>query len=203
LSFGANLPFRSECEKVRLRFEALTAERWPDLEQLFGSKGACGGCWCMAWRKQRADFVKDKGEANRASLKALVDAGSEPGILVYDGDVPVGWCAVAPREAYVFLERSRVLRRLDDAPVWSVSCLFVARGYRNRGVSAGLLRAATEFVRARGGRVVEGYPLEPKKGRLPAPFVWTGLLGAFLKAGFHEMPRWSESRPIVRYEIQR
>jgi GNAT superfamily N-acetyltransferase len=140
----------------------------------------------MAWRKPRSEFVKDKGDANRASLKALADAGGEPGILAYDGDVPVGWCAVAPREAYVFLGRSRV-----------------ARAYRNRCVSVGLLRAATEFARARGGRVVEGYPVEPKQGHLPAPFVWTGLLNAFLKAGFREMPRWSENRPIVRYHIPR
>jgi GNAT superfamily N-acetyltransferase len=156
----------------------------------------------MSWRKPSADFVRDKGDANRASLKALVDAGAEPGILAYDGDDPIGWCAVAPREAYVFLERSRVLRRLDDAPVWSVSCLFVAKTHRNQGVSVGLLCAATEFVRARGGTVVEGYPTEPKD-HLPAPFIWTGLLSAFLKAGFHEMPRWSGNRPIVRYDLLR
>ena len=154
----------------------------------------------MSWRKPRADFVRDKGDANRASLKALVDAGAEPGILAYDGDIPIGWCAVAPREAYVFLGRTRVLRRLDDAPVWSVSCLFVAKTHRNQGVSVGLLRAATQFVRTRGGKVVEGYPAEPKE-HLPAPFVWTGLLKAFLEAGFHEMPRWSPNRPIVRFDI--
>lgn len=186
---------------MTLRFEPLTSERWPHLEQLFGGKGACGGCWCMSWRKRRSEFVRDKGEANRASLKALADGGKGPGILAFDGEVAVGWCAVAPRESYVFLERSRVLRPLDSTPVWSVSCLFVARGYRNRHVSVELLRAATAFVRTRGGRVVEGYPVEPKKGRLPAPFVWTGLLHAFLEAGFHEMPRWSGNRPIVRYEI--
>lgn len=186
---------------MTLRFEPLTGERWPDLERLFGARGACGGCWCMAWRKKRADFVRDKGEANRASLRAMAEAGAEPGILAYDGDVPVGWCAVAPREAYVFLERSRVLRPLDRTPVWSVSCLFVDRAYRNRRVSVELLRAAMAFVRARGGRVLEGYPTETKKGHLPAPFVWTGLLKAFLEAGFHEMPRWSPNRPIVRYEI--
>src|SRR5947209_18807755 len=95
-----------------LRFEPLTIERWPDLERLFGSRGACGGCWCMAWRKSRAEFQRDKGEGNRASLKALVDNGHEPGLLALDGDLPVGWCAVAPREQYEFLDRSRVLRRV-------------------------------------------------------------------------------------------
>ena len=184
-----------------LRFEPLTIERWPDLERLFGSRGACGGCWCMAWRKSRAEFQRDKGEGNRASLKALVDNGHEPGLLALDGDLPVGWCAVAPREDYVFLDRSRVLRRVDDAPVWSVSCLFVARSHRHQGVSVALLRAATEFVRVRGGRIVEGYPIEPKKGLMPDVFAWTGLLDAFLAAGFKEIPRWSDSRPLLRYTI--
>ena len=78
---------------MNLRFEPATAERWQDLESLFGSRGACGGCWCMAWRKKRADFVRDKGDANRASLKSLVDADAQPGILAYDGNVPVAWCA--------------------------------------------------------------------------------------------------------------
>jgi GNAT superfamily N-acetyltransferase len=187
---------------MKLRFEALTAERWLDLEHLFGARGACGGCWCMAWRKSRSEFVRDKGEANRASLKALADTGAEPGIVAYDGDVPVGWCAVAPRQAYVALERSRVLRPVDDVPVWSVSCLFVARGYRTRGVSVELLRAAVAFAGARGARAVEGYPVEPKKGRMPDVFVWTGLLNAFLRAGFHEMPRWSANRPIMRCECK-
>jgi GNAT superfamily N-acetyltransferase len=152
----------------------------------------------MAWRKTRSEFVRGKGEANRASLKALAGADPPPGILAYDGAEPAGWCAVAPREQYVFLERSRVLRPLDDARVWSVSCFFVARPYRNRGVSVALLRAATDFAFSRGARIVEGYPMEPRKGHMPDTFVWTGLLKAFLAAGFEEMPRWSENRPIVR-----
>ena len=186
---------------MSLRFEPVTLDRWEDLELLFGTRGACGGCWCMSWRKTRADFQRGKGDANRASLKALVDVDAQPGILAYDGAVPVAWCAVAPREVYSFLQRSRVLRPIDDAKVWSVSCLFVARAYRKQKVSVAILRAAIEFVRERGGKVVEGYPLEPKSGLLPGAFVWTGLLSAFLQAGFHEVPRWSENRPLVRFQL--
>ena len=109
---------------------------------------------------------------------------------------------MAPREVYVRLEGSRVLRPLDDKPVWSVSCFFVAKPYRRRGVSVELLKAAVDFVKQRGGTIVEGYPVAPKKGALPDVFAWTGTLAAFLKAGFQEMPRWSESRPIVRCIIQ-
>ncbi|MBZ5581322.1 MAG: GNAT family N-acetyltransferase [Acidobacteriia bacterium] len=184
-----------------LRFGALTPERWPDLETLFGKNGACAGCWCMYWRKTHAEWRGDKGESNRASLRALVREGPPPGILAYDGDRPVGWCAVAPREEYVALAKSRTLAPVDATPVWSVSCFFIARPYRRQGVSVQLLNAAVEFVRSQGGSVVEGYPVLPKKGAMADAFAWTGLFSAFLKAGFREARPASEGRPIVRREV--
>src|ERR1051325_9862983 len=168
----------------RIKCVPLTPERWADLETLFGPRGACGGCWCMLWRLSRADFERDKGANNRAAMRALVDAGAMPGILAYLDGEPVGWCAVAPRSDYPALERSRVLKRLDDAPVWSVSCLFVRKDCRRQGISVKLLRAAIDFVRECGGQIVEGYPVEPKKGEMPAAFAWTGLASAFLHADF-------------------
>jgi GNAT superfamily N-acetyltransferase len=156
----------------------------------------------MWWRKPRADFERGKGENNREEFRTLVAAGPPPGILAYRGAEPVGWCAVAPRRDYVRLERSRVLRPLDAEPVWSVTCFFVARPYRRQGLTVELLKAAMGYVRERGGKVVEGYPLAPRGPAAPAAFVCTGLLSAFLKAGFHEMPRWSEARPIVRCRVE-
>ena len=155
----------------------------------------------MWWLLPRAQWTAQKGAKNKAAFKKLVSSGVIPGILAYAGQEPVGWCAVRPREAYPGLERSRVLRRVDDKPVWSIVCLFVTRAHRRRGVSAGLLRAAAEFVKKRGGRIVEGYPVEPKTGQAPDAFVWTGLPGAFLKAGFKECARRSPSRPIMRREL--
>jgi GNAT superfamily N-acetyltransferase len=91
---------------------------------------------------------------------------------------------------------------LDDARVWSVSCFFVDKKFRRKGLTVELLRAATHFVKEHGGAILEGYPVIPRKQKMPDIFVWTGLLPAFLKAGFQEMPRWSENRPIVRYIIR-
>lgn len=186
-----------------LRFHSLTEDRWADLETLFGERGACGGCWCMYWRLQRAEFERRKGQGNKQSMRRLVAGGEAPGILAYAGQEPIGWCAIAPRESYPKLERSRVLRRIDDEPVWSVTCLFVKKEYRNRGVSVQLLRAAVEFARARGATVVEGYPAEPKRGRMPDVFAWTGLVSAFESAGFVERARGSPTRPIMRFEIHK
>jgi GNAT superfamily N-acetyltransferase len=176
-----------------------TADRWRDVELLFGKNGACGGCWCMWWRFTRADFEKNKGAANRKALKKLIASGAVPGILAYSGDQPIGWCAIAPREAYPVLERSRTLKRVDERAVWSVTCFFVTRRFRRRGVSVALLRAAVEHALAHGGRVIEGYPVAARGGRMPDAFAWTGLHSCFVAAGFSEVLRRSPSRPIMRY----
>jgi GNAT superfamily N-acetyltransferase len=133
----------------------------------------------------------------------LVNDGLPPGILGYLDGEPVGWCAVAPREQYSALTRSRILRPVDDRPVWSVSCLFVRKDRRKRGLSVQLLRAAVEHVKRQDGTIVEGYPVEPKTEAMPAAFAWTGLAAAFLAAGFQEVARRSDTRPIMRYEIAR
>lgn len=179
-------------------FHPATADRWPDLEALFGERGACGGCWCMVWRLPRAAYDAGKSGGNRKALRNLTQSRVPPGILAYEGDEPIGWCAVAPRAAYPFLDRSRVLRPLDDEPVWSVSCLFVAKPWRRQGVSTALLGEAVRFARKHGARIVEGYPVIPGSDAMPAVFAWTGTYSAFVAAGFVEAGRHSEKRPIMR-----
>lgn len=184
-----------------LEFYPLTPERWEDLEILFGEQGACGGCWCMWWRLKCSQFEKQKGEGNKRALKNIVDSGEIPGLLCYADGLPIAWCSVAPREKYPVLERSRSLKRINDDPVWSIVCFFVAKPFRNKGVTVKLLMAAIEYVREQGGKIVEGYPIEPKKDRMPNVFAWTGFASAFRKAGFVEVLRRSENRPIMRYNI--
>ena len=182
----------------KLAFAPLTAERWPDLERLFGPRGGCGGCWCMTWRLRKAEYERGKGAGNRAAFHRIVRAGPPPGILGYVDGEAIAWCAVAPRTAYVQLERSRVLKPIDDQPVWSVSCLFVARAHRRRGVSVAMLRAAGEFAASQGARIVEGYPVEPQSDKMPDVFAWTGTAAAFRTAGYDEVARGSPTRPIMR-----
>jgi GNAT superfamily N-acetyltransferase len=184
-----------------ISYHPLTAERWADLETLFGKRGACGGCWCMWWRLKRSDFDRQKGEVNREALHGLVSDGQVPGILAYVDGAPVGWCAVAPRDTLPALDRSRILKRIDDQPVWSVNCFFVARPYRRRGMTVGLLRAAVAYAAEEGAQIVEGYPVVPRNPSMPDVFAWTGMLSAFQQAGFVEVARRSETRPIVRYAV--
>lgn len=175
-----------------------TAERWADLEKLFGARGACGGCWCMAWRLTRREWEQGKGESNKTKLRELTAGPVPPGILLYRYAEVVGWCSVARREEFSALARSRVLRPLDDRPVWSVSCLFVRKDMRRRGLASLLLKAAVDFAAAHGATVVEGYPIRPSGSAVPAPFIWTGTEVAFRRAGFEEAGRHSDARPIFR-----
>ena len=186
-------------EEIEIR--PVTPDRWTDLEELFGERGACGGCWCMWWRLKRSDFEKQKGLGNKQTLKDIVASGEIPGLLAYAEGKPVAWCSVGPRETYPALERSRILKRVDEKPVWSVVCFFVARTHRRKGLTVKLLRAAIEYAAGRGATIVEGYPVEPKKAKSPDVFVYTGLASAFRKAGFAEVIRRSETRPFMRYFI--
>jgi GNAT superfamily N-acetyltransferase len=151
----------------------------------------------MAWRSKPAAFKKNKGDGNRRAMKRLIDAGAVPGLIGYIDSQPVAWCSIGLRSDFSALDRSRVLAPVDDQTVWSVSCMFVAKEHRRKGLSVRMLKAAAKYVREQGALILEGYPYEPD-GTLPDPFVWTGLASAYLRAGFKEVARRSRTRPIMR-----
>ncbi len=179
-------------------YHTLTPDRWPDFEKLFGKKGAYGGCWCMWWRISRAEFEKQQGEGNRKAMKKIVESGEVPGIMVYRKGEPAGWCSVAPRERFHSLNRSRVLKKLDDKPVWSMVCFFVANEYRGKGVMGDLVNAAIDYVRSQGGKIIEAYPGRPGGRRLAPVTSFMGLPSVYERAGFKECARPSESKIIMR-----
>jgi ribosomal protein S18 acetylase RimI-like enzyme len=155
----------------------------------------------MYWRLTRAEFARGQGEGNRRALKRIVASGRVPGIIAYLGKDPVGWCSVAPREDYPSLERSRVLKRLDDQPVWSITCFYIARGHRGQKVGEALIRAALGYVKRRGGTIVEAYPTSPR-GRTLAPVSnYQGVPAMFKRLGFEECARPSAAKVVMRYYI--
>lgn len=182
----------------KFKFLPLTSTRWDDLVELFGERGACGGCWCMWWKLSRAEWAAGKGTKNKNALKKIVTSGISPGIIAYDGNEPVGWCALEPREKYSVLAKSRSLQPIDDQPVWSITCFFVKKTHRRRGLSIALLEAGAKHAKKKRARILEGYPSAVRKDDVPGPFIWTGTEAAFKKAGFVEVARPSASRVIMR-----
>lgn len=187
--------------KEQFQFYPLTPARWDDFELLFGERGACGGCWCMTWRLKKSEFDKQKGAGNKKAMKKMVSGGKEPGIIAYYQGTPVGWCAVAPRTEFIRLEGSRVLAPLDDQPVWSITCFFITKEFRRKGLSTELLKAVIAYCKKKKVKILEAYPAEPYADNVPAAFAWTGFPSAFLKAGFTEAVRRSKTRPIMRYYL--
>jgi GNAT superfamily N-acetyltransferase len=130
-----------------------------------------------------------------------VKAGAVPGLLAYGGGAPVGWVAIEPRESYPRLGRSRILAPVDGRPVWSITCFFVARPQRGKGVTRALIRAAVRHAKAHGARLVEAYPVD-LRARVADAWAYTGAASTFLALGFEEAARRSRTRPIVRKRVR-
>ncbi|GAB4538243.1 MAG: GNAT family N-acetyltransferase [Anaerolineales bacterium] len=180
-----------------LSFHPLTRKLWRDFELLFGEHGACGGCWCMYWKLRGKAFDEASGDVARQMQKSIVDAGVSPGLLAYSDGQPVGWIAVEPRSAYPKLAHSRALQPIDAQEVWSITCFYVERKSRRQGLMVELIKAAVEYVRARGGKIIEAYPIDARQNQ-PDPFVYTGTMSAFQQAGFEEAARRASTRPVMR-----
>ena len=180
------------------KFKPLTESNWNDLVALFGEKGACGGCWCMWWRLRNKDYNVSKGEKNKELLHALVKEESPLGVIAYENGKPIGWCSVSPRKSLKRLETSRLFKPIDDVPVWSITCLYVNKEYRNKGLSAELISNASEYAFKNGAECIEAYPIQPQKNKMPDVFAYIGMKSAYVKAGFEIVKQVSESRLIMR-----
>lgn len=185
-------------DPAKLNIRPLTPSLWPALQDLFGEKGACNGCWCMYWRIGNA-YRRRLPSANKAMFKQVVRRGPPPGLLAFAGKVPVGWCQVTPRGALPWLNHAWRLRRVDEAPVWAISCLYVRKGYRRQGITSGLITAAANWARKAGAPALEAYPLD---AALTSSASGTGYVSTFARAGFRTLVRWVPPRPIMRLDLR-
>jgi len=188
---------------MKLTVRPLTPERWPDLEALFNAKGCsvARGCWCMFYRRSGAREPLPAGttaaKANRAGLRKLVDAGTPPGLIGYRGKEPVGWVSLGPREDYPKLQRSPVMKPVDEKPVWSIICFVVPSEHRGQGVARALLDGAIAYAGKQGATLLEAYPVD-KPGRSHDEAMWFGAKSMYDNAGFEEVARRKPQRPVVR-----
>jgi GNAT superfamily N-acetyltransferase len=185
--------------RMTLTIRPLTAENFADVETLFTARGCsyAKSCWCLAYRYVKADMPKDK----RGGLKRLSKTAKiAPGLIGYARETPVGWISLGPRADFARLATSRVMKPIDDTPVWSVICFVVPKEYRGQGVAQAMLKAGIAFARKHKARVLEAYPYEVD-GRTNDQFLWFGTASMYLKAGFVEAARPAPTRPVMRLAL--
>ncbi len=188
---------RAAAPRLTLAICPLTPDLWPALEDLFANGGACSRCWCMYPRLGGA-YRNRPPEQNRADLRRIVERGPPPGLLAFAGDTPVGWCQVTPRAALPWFDARSPLKPVDDAPVWSLSCFYIRKGWRRKGVTAQLIAAAVTAAKRAKAPALEAYPLDAARTTSTS---YTGYASTFARAGFHEVARHKPPRPIMRHDL--
>jgi GNAT superfamily N-acetyltransferase len=188
----------------------LTGERFDDLAELFAT-GDPRWCWCMYFRVRGQSWANASADGNRAELERLAKDGTRdgsiaPGLVAYRDGSAVGWVSLAPREDYERLAFSKLLRPVDDRPVWSIVCFVVSRKHRGSGVAGALLDGAIAYARDHGAATLEAYPVHQSRGRISSDAAYGGTQGMFERAGFAvaEVRQWnaaSPPRPIMRLDL--
>ena len=192
-------------DPTKLNIRELKRTDWPVIEELFGSRGACGGCWCMFWRVERGGklWEENKGDPNRRAFKDLVKTGKVTGILAFDKKAPVAWCSFGRRTEFPRTERMKAYVRKDAEPVWSINCFYIKNGYRGIGLTEQLIAKAVKGIKRRKGKLIEAYPVTLTKAgeKLPPAFSHPGPEIIFKRQGFIEIQRLSQSRPLYRLDL--
>ncbi|MGL5010907.1 MAG: GNAT family N-acetyltransferase [Paracoccaceae bacterium] len=186
-----------------LRIQPLTPDLIPAFTTLFGPQGACYGCWCTHFRLRPKARQTTSGDERKAIMLARIDAGPPPGLIAFQGDDPIGWMQIGPRaDIPEWNNQGRASSPLPDAPaddptVWAVSCFFFRSVARGQGLSHEMLAAGIDHARRSGARVLEASPMDRAK-QSKSIGLFVGSTSVFLKAGFAEVARAKERRPLMR-----
>lgn len=185
---------------MNLTIRPLTPSLWPALEALFGKGGASNGCWCMYWRIG-PEYHKRPREKNKRALNRVVKQGPPPGLLAFDGERPVGWCQLTLRQDLTWLNRRRAFEPVDDVPVAALSCFYIRRGHRRRGIMTALIVEALKAAKRANAPALEAYPVDTARPASTSN-VFTGTVSTFQRLGFRTVARRQPSRPIMRHDLK-
>ncbi len=190
---------------MKITTKEVTPELWPGIEELFGNNGACGGCWCQAWKVEKGEsWKKIQGATAKKRFKKGILSGTTFGVVAFDGEKPIGWCNFGPRNSYPRLNRARTLQCEDAEIVWSIPCFFVKNGYRQKGVASAMLTHSIRILKKKKVKIAEGYPSKPdKEGNYIPAFSWTGTISLFEKAGFTTAGNPDGGKRRVRLQLHK
>lgn len=158
---------------------------WPDFAELVERhNGVWGGCWCMAFHPEGVGRGRTVAQ-NRTEKECRVREGAAHAALVYDGGTCVGWCQFGSPDELPRIKRERAYRDgLTRLPDWRITCFFVDRAYRGKGVAAAALKGALHEIARLGGGTVESYPEEVAGRSVSASFLHNACISMFEKQGF-------------------
>lgn len=168
---------------MRWQTHPVTPDRFDDLTDVINPNRRPTHCWCLAHRLRARDVEELGGGDREQAMRRLCERAIPPGVVTYADDVPVGWCNIGPRDQIPRLAGSRLIRPVDDVPVWSIVCLVVRGGHRRQGVTAPLIEGAVRFAAGHGAPAVEAYPVDPE-GRMDTTMAFVGTRSMFERAGF-------------------
>lgn len=191
-----------------LSIEPATADLWPDLVTVFGTRGDPSWCWCQFFLTTGNKY-RESAARNRADLEAQVrDAEVPPGLVAYRGEEPVGWLQLGPRTAYPRVVGSAALARVvagrnPGEVVWRATCFVVRVGHRRQGVARALLHTGVEHAARHGADAMEGHPVDvsAREARPAGAVLYHGTASMFRDAGFLEIGRTAPTRPVMRRRL--
>lgn len=161
----------------------ITPERFEDFADVVNRTRRVDHCWCLSHRLTTAEIEGLGGGSRERAMRRLCEGDHPPGVVTYRDGEPVGWCNIGPRAEITRLARSRLIRPVDELPVWSIVCVVVRAGHRREGVTAPLLEGAVAYAASHGAPAVEAYPVDPPD-RMDVTMAFVGTKSMFERAGF-------------------
>ncbi len=176
----------------------LDESTWQDFARLVEKhNGVWGGCWCMAFHEEGVGRGKSASQ-NRSEKERRVRGGRAHAALVYDGANAVGWCQFGPADELPRIKLKKdYLNGLTELPDWRITCFFVDREYRGKGVAAIALAGALNEIARLGGGTVESYPEDAEGRSVSGSFLYNGTVAMFERLGFQRTRRLGKTHWVV------
>ena len=161
----------------------VTPDRFDDFADVINPNRRDTHCWCLSHRLRTQDIEALGNGSREQAMRSLCRLENPPGVVTYRDGKPVGWCSISPRSEIPRLQASKLIRAVDQVPVWSIICVVVRSGHRKQGVTGHLIEGAVEYAASKGAPAVEAYPVEPE-GRMALTMAFVGPRTMFERAGF-------------------